>query len=383
MEFKALFEKYRNGTATEAERTAVESEMEKFHLLMEQELEAEPPAELPEPSVPEMERVKKAARRRTGRIVLASVLLACLLVVGSSQLYSRALVPWLNENYYYRPELWDEAEYGYTDLHVVSAAFTELTTPFYITSDVSWENTGLGEYDLSIYQWGWGDKSDRWLEGSIDKGIFQMPDDYFRETAAANLFVRASAPFYPDDGDAKMLSNAREKLRELPDYMRLTLAISLDTDMSMEDFAALKEANPELGFLWVGVRASERDTQTYPLLGFEPTGSGPLYEAVNESYPCYELHGTEKNGVAYTQHYISLLRLMADKSELVSAICGDRYHSYARVFELALDYAETEGVYTYGFYVSGSPEDLLPLLELESVCKVGIEDLELRVSLYD
>ena len=160
MTFRELLEKYKNGTATEAERAMVEAELEKSEAIADylaEGLEAlEEGGETLSDSGAEVKKVKRAVNRRLRRTALwaAAIVLAVVLAV---QFVINPLV----SSFYYQPNLrtvgQDEERNAEAammcaagdDVEVDLTALYELLVPGQTPMDVQVDAEGFGRYTLT------------------------------------------------------------------------------------------------------------------------------------------------------------------------------------------------------------------------------------------
>lgn len=365
MDFKTAMEHYRAGTASDTERRLVEEELEKSRLIAEyldSQWEAAPIEEAPQV---EMKKVRRSLWKRNALIVLTSLVLAAALLFGMVQ-YA---IPAAEAKY------WDptaKSYPGYTnDLTLTMNAYSELFAPEQNIYSVNATRTGFASYSLSVAQWHTRDHGDiSYLTASLNKSELSFPNGFW-EFCSANIFERATYPFYFQDEEFDQ--NSRESLGQLPDYVQVRAAISFPEDLSMEELIAFHNSL-ENGYVeWVGIRNSELDQQRYPLCGMKPFEGGVYYEHINEDYPYFDIKDREKTAENLETHFKSLLQYSQDQ---FAAGTGIKAGSYATdsYYQLSLDYIEEHGVYTYGCFVSGPAQLFLDLLDSGTASQVWIQD---------
>ncbi|QOX64306.1 hypothetical protein FRZ06_13610 [Anoxybacterium hadale] len=365
MIFKDAFERYKAGEATPEEVAMIESELEKNQLIsefLEEELD-QSYASNAEPSV-ELNLVKKAIRRRSLNIVLISVMIMAVLAL----LIPFAVKPLINDQYY-NPMTMKYDEFAY-DIDFSLIAYTELHQAGYYYANSMIENTEIGKYSLTLSRYNFFKGEQEYLTASLDKNKLTLPYSFEASNLSMNIFDRAAAPSYSLPTDSKEWY--LQKIKELPDYINVTAAVSFSRDLTMEELVDLKKTSRTL-FVWAGIRNAPEDEQLYPLCGMELTGSGYIYEGINKKYPCFELATLSKsNGdtksTDYETHFFSLLNYSLDHTKFLEMLPSDR--DWPRYYQSVLDYVSAQGVKTYGVMVQGSPSDILALQESGIVSQI-------------
>ena len=148
MTFRELLEKYKNGTATEAERALVEAELEKSEAIADylaEGLEAlEEGGEALSHSDAEVKKVKRTVNRRLRRTALwaAAMVLAVVLVV-------QFVVNPLVSSFYYQPNAQTVGQTEYSDATFDLTALYSLLMPGQTITSVQTEPLGFGRYALT------------------------------------------------------------------------------------------------------------------------------------------------------------------------------------------------------------------------------------------
>lgn len=386
MAFRELLEKYRDGTATPAEREAVEQELEKFDALGEYMLEQEPPeAEAGlEPPPGELQKIRRSLKRRSLLLVCIAAAAACGVVAAAN-----ALEPALSKLLWYDPtEVYtpDSGEYSTQKLDSHIAVMTELLMPEVRMENATIVPQGWGKYALSIWKYDLSSGEQDNVSGSIVRGGVSFANEFYN-TCILNMFSR-SAPGLsakPEPmGVVKDKETARNALAGLPDYIWLEGYVSLGRDWSMEELAAFQEKTEqasERGWLgWVGVRCAPEGTQRIPLAGFQADTSGWILSEVEERYPYYEIsaHDGEPLAEVWAAHFNALLQYAADHEDFYRRIESNGGRPFMDV-KGAQKYVEQNGVNTYGFVYYGTPEDFLRILEEPDIEGLSIADSRIEV----
>ncbi|MCT8136841.1 anti sigma factor C-terminal domain-containing protein [Anaerobacillus sp. CMMVII] len=173
-----------------------------------------------------------------------------------------------------------------------------------------------------------------------------------------------------------------EKLKSLPTFSYIKAYISFDRDLSMGEIAELvnKTGDSGLYIAWVGIRNSEKDIQRLPLIGFEPTGTGPVFNKINEEYPHYEISeymsaSNTVNENLYENHFRDLIQFQLDHLDFFNMIDQRHFNEY---YQSVKDYINQNGIYSYGIVVQGYPESILHLTnQVERFSDIYVEDIKM------
>ena len=186
------------------------------------------------------------------------------------------------------------------------------------------QETGLGSYDLTLYESGLAAGEWTATKGTMDLAGIRFEEDFYRRWVAINQFTRGTYPYYATEQvPGHSPEETAAALAELPDYLDATLSLSFARDLSMEEFAGLAGRYPDLRFQWVGVRINDGERrQLLPLAGFDAAGLSMLgAEEDEERYPFLwlPLHREDSDlGKVYTGHFLALLGYQAERAVLVA-----------------------------------------------------------------
>lgn len=313
----------------------------------------------------EIRRIQKTIRRRNWKIVSISVILAAVLLTVSVF----GVIPWAESLY------WNPAEMTYkdrTDLEITLHAYTELFTPGYNSLFITSHRTEFASYELQIPLISTATGKPFTVNGSLGKNVLRL-DELFDGPEGKNyVFEKWRLPSVPPTPSE--MEVLRERLRELPEYIRLEAKVEFAEDQSME---ALLDFREKFGgdVTWVAVRALELSEEWYPICGMDPFSGGIVYPNIDWDYHCFNLRHDLRFGLTeaeqLAQHFISLVQYSADQVEKGRGIApyGDE-GLYADI----LDYVEENGVKAYGVVVTASPQTLLELLDSEVVYDITLID---------
>lgn len=368
MTFKEAMEHYRAGTASEEERNLVEQELEKSQLIAEY-LDAQWDEESPVVNAPaeEIKQVKKSLRKRNALIVLTSLVLAAALLLGTIYVGIPAI-----EAFYWDPTTTSYGTPHSTDLELMLAVYDELFCPDINIASVTAEKNGFAAYDISVQYWNAYRGGDSlFAVGRIEKGELTLPIGFLRQ-CPINIFDRATYPFYEAlPGEQQRVY---EKLSQLPEYMTVVAAVSFPEDKSMEEILQFQDSLIDGQVVWTAIRTSPVDEQMLPLCGMDISQSGSLRTEANEYYPCLDTKGIEITAENLETHFKSLLAFSADQAKAGTGIAVEYYYGKC-YYTQVLEYVEENGIYSYGCFVSATPETLLALIGSGAVSQVWIEDI--------
>ena len=407
MDFKAAFERYQNGTASEEEKEYIEQELEKNELItqylletdgMELNVSASPPNG---EATDGLKKMKKSIKKRNVCLIACAV----AVVVCLALFVQFAAKPLLNQMFYDPQKSTYEKQTS--NFGICLAAYTELHCPGKQFYRLTTKNTGIGSYDLTITR---GDSLTGGLEylpATLHRGKLSLAQEFW-SYPMANAFTRGVS-YSGAELQKETLPDTVAYLKTLPDYVNVKAALSFQKDLSMEELAALqmKDQN-SLPILWVAVRNAnyyrnaEIGTETtdssadvtgatvqmndsfpvqlLPQVGFEPNGTGIYFEQINNSYPNFELSphlsdtDSKKNGALYESHFQTLLQVMADHPDFLKTL--ESYESNLSDYYAAVQrFIKANGIKTYGVTVLGSPSEILQFCELAGVEGIFVEEL--------
>lgn len=371
MTFRELLEKYKNQTATPEERKQVEAELERYNALTEYLLEQDVDMEGEDLAgqQEELQKIDRSMKKRGRRIIAIAVVIACV-VMGALT----AFQPVISKVIWYDPTEQDLQQYSY-DISCHLAVLAELTMPEVQMESVMITEKGWGQYDLQVQQQEWSSGEYLWEDGTVTRGKIQLKSNVY-QYSVINAFSRGTAEF----GNSVMTESAEAKaaLADLPEYMQMEAYVSLGKDWTMEElenFAAQQD-----GYLgWVGVRISPEDQQLFPLMGFDASDSGYVFNNVDEAYPFYELsmHEDVPLAEAWEKHFLALLQYSIDQGDFYARL--NQSNDHGNDCQAVQKYVTENGVKTYGFLYYGTPAEMRKLLENEDVEGIHVTDYQLRV----
>lgn len=426
MTFRELLEKYKNGTATEAERALVEEELEKSEAisdyLAEGLEELENGGDAPSATDMEVKQVKRTVNRRLRRTALwaAAMVLAAVLVV-------QFVVNPLVSSFYYRPDaqtvgqnearekhvdfVIDETSVAVdqtmtteddgSDVEVDLTAFYELMMPGLTPTNIQTEAEGFGRYTITY-------EAVDGLTGTAESMTQKLrPGSYGTEVQGSwgdytlSMLDHTAPALNPEEGGrSNSATQAMEHLTMLPETAFVAAWVHFPEDLTCVQFAKLADSyesggSGEIFFRWAGVRVSDWNASTGSLaqfLGIVPEDAAMEWERVSpswEKYPmfdywqylaeggrsCFGDRVYMHTGVLAEEHFKSVLAYAADRTEAVQALAGPIQEGTLWDFDTAQSYIEENGVRIGGALVYSEPQALLRLYENGEIDNLSLEQV--------
>ncbi len=387
MNFKTIFEKYKDGTATGEERKIIEDELEKNELINEYLSEqilsgslqgAEPDNENYQS---EAARVKKNVQRKLLKVIAISVALALVLTLSINYV----VLP-LYDKAFYNPNEGYTDQWGSAQFFVDVSAFTELHFPGYITNSAKAESLGMGKYNIYISQYDFfGNKQEQYQDMIIRGKAQNAQYSFYRFPVANGFYERAGASYqYRQEQEEK--EQVFNELRDIPLTSWVNAYISFKEDMPLTFFNDIKKENEGLNFAWVAIRA-EAGYGYMGMVGIEPTGSGIVLEpdtVPEDDFPDFELANSRSDenhdisAETLETHFKTLLKYLSGRGEFLAAMSNVNGIS-TEYYKQILDYVNENGVKTYGVVVRGSAADILNFAGKEFVNSIMIDNVKTSV----
>ena len=361
MKFEELLKKYKDGTATAEECTAVEEELEKVRLIEEYLAEEETVLPLPEVnSAVEVKAVQRTITRRTRGTALAVVASVLALLA----LLQFLLLPWANGRIYDEPD-YNSSDFLPSSYDILMDTISRLYLPGYryLGSSVE-KSTGFGRWTLIHSLYG---PDDIYLpEFTLTSGILNVDSREFWELfPAVNLM------------DIYSTESAVSVLERMDESIRVTAAVRFSETMDFDEIVAFRQTWDE-GSAWssLHVSAAVLSNQTFrPLfLSFEDMSIGWDETMNGRGYPSLWINTSKADADTFRQHLASRLQYLIDNERLVRKF--DPHQNYRGL----LDELQNDQVTFDGVWVCGTPSQLLELCACEDV--QGVWLLDAFVSLY-
>lgn len=360
MKFEELLQKYKDGTATPDERTAVEEELAKARLI-EAYLAEEYSLPLPEISAPDgaqLRSVQRTISRRTRRTALA-VVAGFLALLALLQF---ALLPLINAQVYDESWYEDSENYHNSEFELLMDTITRLYLPGYSYLGTWAETTGFGRQTLTSSFYG---PHDLCLpEFALTCGILNVDSrEFWQMFPAVNLLT-----------DIYACDNAATALQKMNESIRVTAVVRFKKEMTLEEVVAFQRKWDDGAPLSpLDIPAAILNNQTFrPLhLSFDNIGIGWGEVINNKEYPALWINPSTADAEMFRQHLSSRLQYLIDNERLVRKF--DPHQDYRTL----LKQVENDEITFGGVYVSGSPQALLELCACEDVMAMWLQDASL------
>ena len=163
-------------------------------------------------------------------------------------------------------------------------------------------------------------------------------------------------------------------LDALPEYMRLTSAVSLNKVLTVDELADIMARHPDVDFLSANVWVD--GAYNYDTLHCSLQHMMLVYgEALEEDYPGLQLREYKNlTGEDITQHFRAMVQYLADHPEVAKAGPDEPY----RYKEMLLN-LEEDGLEVLGLWVQGTPDQITALLDEELVRSVWNYDARIQL----
>ncbi len=390
MNYKELFNRYKNGAATEEEKQLVEREIEKYEAL-EEYLSAVIDEEFGDiVQVPatqkhqetqkydeETAKLKKSVNKRLRKVMLTSVAIVIALFTGIFFVVSPLI-----DTLYYNPGKTVVGEVD-NDISFDVYAISELNMPGFSPSNVSVEKKGFGQYDVMyLYRNVFNDDFYS-VRHKIKRGEITSSygDPILNPMVNSNMFQSIRHP-ESEANIAERRQAVLNHLRKLNPISYVSAGIIFEHDLSMEELYHLELKYPDIEFEWAGIRTDTPDKHTKDLIGIEliksKRGSGLLGdERISNRYPAFFIldwlvssagsENADSSAVAraYEHHCVSLLEYVVDREDAVNVLEHGR--EKGGFYRSALKYVKEQGVKTYGVLIFAEVGDLLEMVDEESI----------------
>lgn len=310
----------------------------------------------------------------TGAVVIVVVL---LLLYGLSPLLDRVCY-----NPYENIEIIDEETQSgviYSPFQLIMSVYMELFCGDKGFTDVGIRPEGYGRYTIDVQTQINGEITHHPLE-LVRNHLYLQDLNWNRADFPDNAFTYRQ----PEISCAMQAEEARKKLEDVPEAVKIRAAISFDNEKNLEE---LKE--------FMGRHATQylycpivKDDYGYGgnYWGFAPEHTGYIltdgYD--QEKYPYLDLFQYEESddipAEVYEKHITSMLNYMLDHEEFLgifdSDVPGENVVNTLK-YQSVLHYIEENGVSSYGTVVYATKKELLDILEDSSVDGVYMLDSSL------
>lgn len=391
MSFKYIFEKYKNGTATEEEIKIIEEEIEKNELIndyLSENIFGEIDNISDDIGLDEMETkvIKKAVNKKFRKVVGLSVVSVLLIIL----LINFLILPSYNI-FFYNPSGKITNQQNQDELFIDMSTFTELHLPGYTTDNTNVEGLGLGKYDITINQNNLFTGENVVFNGKVVRNELITQNNNLYKFPAINIFYdvdNKNVLNINKDGSSTYGQNKEEReylinnVKELPKGSVISSYISFKKDLSLDELKSL-EKKYNFTSNWIAIRTT--DSNTYTKVGFDPTGTGVIIEngtLSEEDYPCFELWNEEYDNGYSTEiletHFKSLLKYMSSREDFLKTFFNVNNIS-STIYSEALNYIESNGINTYGILLYTDVDTFLNLIQDENVYTIFIDNAKFSV----
>lgn len=387
MSFKDIFEKYKNGTATDEEVKIVEEEIEKNELINDY-LSENIFGKIDNLDINEEDTkaIKKAVNRKFMKINLISVLSVIVVLFSINYL----VLPGYN-SLFYNPSGKINNELNQNQLLIDMSAFTELHFPGYSTNEAEVEALGLGKYDLRINQQNEFTNENIIFNGKVVRNKLVTQNNNLYMFPAINIFYdkdNKSVMYQEEDGSFISHQSKEDKelltsnVKKLPNGSVISSYISFNKELSIDELKELQEKY-DFKARWVAVQTNDRYIRTK--FGFNPIGSGVVLAEGTLSdkiYPHFELANSNDKIRYETEtleaHFKTLLKYMSSRENFMETffnVNGMSTHMYSE----ALKYVEANGVKVYGILLYSDVDTFLNIVEDENIYSISIDNAKFSI----
>lgn len=343
MKFEELLLRYKNGTATPEERSAVEEELAKARLI-EEYLAEEDALPLPviDPGA-EVKSVQRTITRRTRGTALA-VVAGVLAVVALLQF---VLLPLANARVFDEPD-YDNGKLSEYELFMDT--MTHLCIPFYNYYGTGKTTTGFGQWTLTNSFWGLN-RERKYTDFTLNCGLLDTRND---GDMMWQMFPAVNIIDITDNYQRNGYGVGDKALARLDDSITVAAAVSFNRELTLEEVLALRQQYSDLT-VWSAALTPQYSRPVH--LTFVHNGLGWGDDA-NKNYPLLWVRNpAEMTAEMWQQHLESQLQFMIDHRRLLNKI-----DPLANSYQYVLQDVQ-KGATFKGMWVIGTGEELLSLYE--------------------
>lgn len=386
MKFEELMDKYKKGKASESEIKLVLQEIERFKIIEEylaKNIDLDFKADkLDEDNNNQIIKVKESVNSGIKKIIMKAVAVVLVILIGIFFIVS----PIINRMYY-DPTKQSVGE-NKPDIFFDLTAETELNYPGYNLSRYNVEELGFGQYDIfySI--------TNQFTQG-IDKINLKIKRNQFNSDNSiydhliSEIYFNFNTIRQPNAYNTEQIKENKIKVmnhvKKLNPISYVKAYLTFEEDLTMEELYELVHFNyhNSISFVWAGVRVAASNTEIPAITGFNLTptfevGVKSINYLVEEKYPAFNYGNwitNPDNAITnefegYELHYKSLLKYMIDRENFVNVL--DQNLEY---YKSALDYVEENDVKSFGILVYANAENLIELVENESIKAIEINQV--------
>lgn len=372
MNFETAFAHYQAHTATAEETALVERELEKYRLIEDYLAEQELP-ELPEDAAAAASAETKAVKRRLNRRTRNIVLISTAAVLAVVLLLQLVVSPLLNRRVY-TDDLVDGS--GYPTFDVGMSALAGLYMPLGDYYGSYAEHSGFMRDTLHLTFYDRTGSNRFHIQTQTGLSLGRIGRLNSGDLHAIGYMY--SGFFYdnrnPGRNDVWSGDTGQAALDALPEYMRLTSAVSFNKVLTVDELADIMARHPDVDFLSANVWVD--GAYNYDSLHCSLQQMMLVYgNALEEDYPGLQLQEYKNlTGEDITQHFRAMVQYLADHPEVAKAGPDEPY----RYKEMLLN-LEEDGLEVLGLWVQGTPDQITALLDEELVRSVRNYDARIQL----
>ncbi len=382
MNYRELLERYKEGLVSDEEKQSIEQDIEKYEAIEEYlseniDIDFNHLSAIREGEQHNEEtiKIKRSVNSRLRRVVYTSVAIVMVMVIGIFYVVSPLI-----DSYFYNPA---KATVGKnsSDINHDLYALTELNMPGNsLTSEVYVDRQGFGEYDIGFFRTNRFTLEKNYVTTKIKRGERIRNYTEIIDEIDYNYFTEVRYPVSKPELVNEQKQRVMDHIIQLNPVSYLSANLIFEKDLTMDELHELEEKYPDIDFIWAGIRTAPNDKITPDLIGINLIKSNTIItreEIVEEKYPAfhilewlvnprgYEGSATSLEAKAYELHYKSLLKYMIDRKEATKVL--DFNPRKLEYYKSALNYAEDNGIKTFGVLVYANSRDLIKLVENESI----------------
>lgn len=387
MSFKDMFERYKNGEATEEEIARIEEELEKNEMINEY-LSRTPlnglGDELLKDTRPiEIINIQKTVNKKFRKIIFTSIAWVLGIILGNSLI----LQPLLHKMYYnpigFTIKDWEGVQFDVksrSNFFIDTATYTELHFPGYITEyGTMAEAVGVGEYRSKIIQKNTFNNQESISDQRLSKERLIDADYSYNKFPSRNVFnIKADEYYYKADVSEDQ-ENIKKLLNELPTGSVVSAYITFENTLRLKDVMEFENKN-KVYSQWICIENNSIDK-----IGFNPTGFGSKIDDndIDKSiYPNFKIsveNGDDvRNETVLENHFTSMIKYMSTRERYLD-IYGKGNSFGSRQYKEILEYIESNGINSYGVLVYADAETIIKLMNDPIVNYVKINDAKFSV----
>lgn len=386
MKFKELMDRYKNGLASEEEKQLIEQEIEKYEVIEEylgDMIDLDLSATKWEDEVYKNEsiKIKKGVNNRLRRVVFTSVSIMIALIIGIFYIISP-----LVDNLYYKPSNVKVGEVE-NDINFDMKAITELNYPGYtLSSLVNVDRQGFGEYNISYFRTNLFTEETSYINSKIKRNYNITNHTSWTNDRSFNFMTIRIPDWYNEQDSIDQKNRVMSHVKQLSPVSYTSSWLTFENDLTMEELHQLELRYPDINFVWVGVRIASPNEGVPDLLGFSTKSTKLTVDKPDtEKYPAFDYlewlvnpigfdrEATRIEPRGYELHFKDLLKYTIDRKDAINVL--DKRPNRHEYYEKALNFVGKNGVKTFGVLVYAEVQDLIELVENESILTLELNQV--------